>query len=163
MHGVIRMKATSLWLFSLLPAVGSAFIIQEHAAATSRHVLPVVSAVFHQDQRRIRPTRTARSHPQKLRRSNSAAITALQMKNQQKTTTNSYSNYSDDFFGLIFLSPVLLGDQVFSIVFLVASALAAIATNATKRHDGRGRHGRSPVRRSTASRRNAAVCDGGRR
>jgi hypothetical protein len=54
------------------------------------------------------------------------------MKNQQKTTTNSYSNYSDDFFGLIFLSPVLLGDQVFSIVFLVASALAAIATNATK-------------------------------
>lgn len=54
------------------------------------------------------------------------------MKNQQQKTTKSYSNYSDDFFGLIFLSPVLLGDQVFSTVFLVVSALASIATKATK-------------------------------
>jgi hypothetical protein len=117
------MKASTLWFFSLLPTVRSAFIIQGHASATTWHF-----AGFNQDQ--ILRSRSSKSPKV---RSHSARTTTLQL-NQQRTTKYS-SNYSDDFFGLIFLTPLIMGDRAFASVFLVFSALAAsiattIATNA---------------------------------
>jgi hypothetical protein len=114
------MKASrTLWFLSLLPTVRSAFIIQGHASATTWHF-----AVLNQNQ-----ILRSRSSGSPKVRSHSARTTTLQL-NQQRTTKYS-SNYSDDFFGLIFLTPLIMGDRAFASVFLVFSALASFATTTT--------------------------------
>jgi hypothetical protein len=109
MNILFRYFASALvFAFSLTVPVVATFIVHKHDATGTRFALLAP------------PNRLLGVHNVP----SANLVTNLQMGRQQA--------YSDDFFGLIFLSSAFLGDQAFSTIFLLVSAVASIAVSVGK-------------------------------